>query len=29
VFFLFVYNSGLSSVAKLPGFQGTYLVVLC
>jgi ABC-2 type transport system permease protein len=25
VFFLFVYNSGLSSVAKLPGFQGTYL----
>ena len=25
VFFLFVYNSGLSSVAELPGFQGTYL----
>jgi len=25
VFFLFVYNSGLSSVAQLPGFQGTYL----
>ena len=25
VFFLFVYNSGLSSVAELPGFVGTYL----
>jgi ABC-2 type transport system permease protein len=25
VFFLFVYNSGLSSVGKLPGFKGTYL----
>jgi ABC-2 type transport system permease protein len=25
VFFLFVYNSGLSSVAELPGFQGSYL----
>ena len=25
VFFLFVYNAGLSSVAKLPGFQGSYL----
>lgn len=25
VFFLFVYNSGLDSVAQLPGFQGTYL----
>jgi ABC-2 type transport system permease protein len=25
VFFLFVYNSGLNSVAQLPGFQGTYL----
>ena len=25
VFFLFVYNSGLSSVASCPGFQGTYL----
>lgn len=25
VFFLFVYNSGLSSVAKLPGFHGSYL----
>jgi len=25
VFFLFVYNSGLSSVAELPGFEGTYL----
>ena len=25
VFFLFVYNSGLTSVAKLPGFKGTYL----
>jgi ABC-2 type transport system permease protein len=25
VFFLFVYNAGLSSVSKLPGFQGTYL----
>jgi ABC-2 type transport system permease protein len=25
VFFLFVYNSGLNSVAQLPGFVGTYL----
>ena len=25
VFFLFVYNSGLSSVGKLPGFHGSYL----
>ena len=25
VFFLFVYNGGLGSVAKLPGFQGSYL----
>ncbi|RPI32322.1 MAG: ABC transporter, partial [Actinomycetota bacterium] len=25
VFFLFVYNSGLSSVAGLSGFQGSYL----
>jgi ABC-2 type transport system permease protein len=25
VFFLFVYNSGLSSVGRLPGFKGTYL----
>jgi hypothetical protein len=25
VFFLFVYDAGLSSVAELPGFQGTYL----
>jgi ABC-2 type transport system permease protein len=25
VFFLFVYNSGLSSVSELPGFQGSYL----
>lgn len=25
VFFLFVYNSGLSSVSQLPGFQGSYL----
>jgi ABC-2 type transport system permease protein len=25
VFFLFVYNSGLSSVANLPGFGGSYL----
>jgi ABC-2 type transport system permease protein len=25
VFFLFVYNAGLSSVSQLPGFQGTYL----
>jgi len=25
VFFLFVYNGGLNSVAKLPGFQGSYL----
>lgn len=25
VFFLFVYNSGLSSVAQLPGFEGSYL----
>jgi len=25
VFFLFVYNGGLSSVAHLPGFQGSYL----
>jgi ABC-2 type transport system permease protein len=25
VFFLFVYNSGLSSVANLPGFTGSYL----
>ena len=25
VFFLFVYNTGLSSVADLPGFKGTYL----
>lgn len=25
VFFLFVYNSGLSSVSALPGFQGSYL----
>jgi ABC-2 type transport system permease protein len=25
VFFLFVYNAGLSSVAKLPGFEGSYL----
>jgi ABC-2 type transport system permease protein len=25
VFFLFVYNSGLSSVGRLPGFKGSYL----
>ncbi len=25
VFFLFVYNAGLGSVAKLPGFSGSYL----
>jgi ABC-2 type transport system permease protein len=25
VFFLFVYDAGLSSVGKLPGFQGSYL----
>jgi ABC-2 type transport system permease protein len=25
VFFLFVYNAGLSAVADLPGFQGSYL----
>ena len=25
VFFLFIYNSGLSSVASLPGFEGSYL----
>jgi len=25
VFFLFVYNSGLSSVGKLPGFPGSYI----
>lgn len=25
VFFLFVYNAGLSSVANLPGFEGSYL----
>lgn len=25
VFFLFVYNSGLSSVSQLPGFKGSYL----
>lgn len=25
VFFLFVYNAGLSSVANLPGFKGSYL----
>lgn len=25
VFFLFIYNAGLSSVAQLPGFQGDYL----
>ena len=25
VFFLFVFNSGLSSVASLPGFKGSYL----
>ena len=25
VFFLFVYNAGLGSVAKLPGFHGSYL----
>ena len=25
LFFLFVYNSGLSSVANLPGFEGSYL----
>jgi ABC-2 type transport system permease protein len=28
VFFLFVYNSGLSSVADLPGFQGSYLAFI-
>ena len=25
VFFLFVFNAGLSSVANLPGFKGSYL----
>ena len=25
VFFLFVYNAGLSSVASLPGFQGSII----
>lgn len=28
VFFLFVYNSGLSSVADLPGFKGSYLAFI-
>jgi ABC-2 type transport system permease protein len=28
VFFLFVYNAGLSSVADLPGFQGSYLAFI-
>jgi ABC-2 type transport system permease protein len=28
VFFLFVFNSGLSSVANLPGFKGTYLAFI-
>ena len=28
VFFLFVYNTGLSSVAELPGFEGTYLAFI-
>ena len=28
VFFLFVYNAGLSSVASLPGFQGSYLAFI-
>ena len=28
VFFLFVFNSGLSSVAKLPGFKGSYLAFI-
>jgi ABC-2 type transport system permease protein len=28
VFFLFVFNSGLSSVANLPGFKGSYLAFI-
>lgn len=28
VFFLFVFNSGLSSVASLPGFKGSYLAFI-
>jgi ABC-2 type transport system permease protein len=28
VFFLFVFNSGLSSVAQLPGFKGSYLAFI-
>jgi ABC-2 type transport system permease protein len=28
VFFLFVYNAGLSSVSELPGFQGSYLAFI-
>jgi ABC-2 type transport system permease protein len=28
VFFLFVFNSGLSSVAQLPGFRGSYLAFI-
>jgi ABC-2 type transport system permease protein len=28
VFFLFVFNSGLSSVAELPGFKGSYLAFI-
>ena len=28
MFFLFVYNAGLSSVASLPGFQGSYLAFI-
>ena len=28
VFFLFVYNAGLSSVSELPGFEGSYLAFI-
>ena len=28
VFFLFVFNAGLSSVAGLPGFKGSYLAFI-
>ena len=28
IFFLFVYNAGLGSVAKLPGFNGSYLAFI-